>query len=227
MPQSQEIDADDVLVVRDLNVAFRQQQERFSAVRQLSFTLRRGETLAIVGESGSGKSELAHVIAKLLRKDGIITKSIHTDNYYNTHPLERRAWRLREGIGKVVGYNEYLWDVIDKNLDDFRNGRFSEMPCVDLVTEQVDKLITNFGEVDMLLVDGLYAIKAENVDLRIFIELTYQETKEKHVKDTRGKEVMDEVRWAVLEQEHKMVQALKPLADILVTKEYKVVIVKS
>jgi len=38
---------------------------------------------------------------------------------------------------------------------------------------------------------------------------------------------MDEVRWAVLEQEHKMVQALKPLADILVTKEYEVVIVKS
>jgi uridine kinase len=127
----------------------------------------------------------------------------------------------------VVGYNEYLWDVIDKNLDDFKNGRFSEMPCVDLVTEQVDRLITNFGEVDMLLVDGLYAIKAENVDLRVFIELTYQETKEKHVKDTRGKEVMDEVRWAVLEQEHKMVQALKPLADILVTKEYEVVIVKS
>lgn len=212
----------DVLLIND--------KHKYAAAKISEYILQhRKERMitAISGESGSGKSELAHVIAKLLRKDGIITKSIHTDNYYNTHPLERRAWRLREGIGKVVGYNEYLWDVIDKNLDDFRNGRFSEMPCVDLVTEQVDRLITNFGEVDMLLVDGLYAIKAENVDLRVFIELTYQETKEKHVKDTRGKEVMDEVRWAVLEQEHKMVQALKPLADILVTKEYEVVIVKS
>jgi glutathione transport system ATP-binding protein len=35
-------------------------------VRQLSFTLRRGETLAIVGESGSGKSVTALALMRLL-----------------------------------------------------------------------------------------------------------------------------------------------------------------
>jgi len=182
--------------------------------------------LAISGESGSGKTELAHVIARGMRKHGIFAKPLHTDNYYMTDPLKRKAWRVEHGIENVVGYNEYDWDAIHKNMDDFRNGRTSEMPCVDLVTEQVDRLITDFGKVDMLVIDGLYAIRANLVDLRIFIELTYLETKEKHTKDARGKEVMDEVRWAVLGQEHKMVQALKPKADLLITKDYKVVEVK-
>ncbi len=183
--------------------------------------------IAISGESGSGKSELAHVIAKLLRSEGIFAKLLHTDNYYKTHPLERREWRLKHGVENVVGYDEYDWDAIFKNLSDFRHGRKSEMPCVDLITEQVDRLVTNFREVDMLIIDGLYAIKLENLDVRVFIDLTYLETKEKHTKDARGKEVMDEARWATLAQEHNMVRALKSNADLLVTKDYKVVKVKS
>lgn len=179
--------------------------------------------VGISGESGSGKTELAHVIAKGLRKHGIFAKPVHTDNFYNTHPLERREWRSRQGIENVVGYNEYKWDEINQVIDDFKNSRVSEMPCVDLVTEQVDKLTTDFSAVDMLIVDGLYAIKAEGIDLRVFIDLTYLETKEKHTKDARGKEVMDEVRWATLEQEHKMVSSLKPMANLIVTKEYAVI----
>jgi uridine kinase len=179
--------------------------------------------VAVSGESGSGKSELTHVIAKGLRRYDVFAKPLHTDNYYNTLPLERREWRVKNGIENVVGPDEYKWDEIYKNLDDFRHGKISEMPCVDLVTEQVDRLTTNFAEVDMLIVDGLYAINAKGIDMRIFIDLTYLETKEKHTKDARGKEVMDEVRWATLAQEHKMVQSLKPLADLIITKDYEVV----
>ncbi len=182
--------------------------------------------VAISGESGSGKTELAHVIAKGMRKHGIFAKPMHIDNFYNTHPLKRRQWRSEHGIENVVGFNEYLWNDINRVIDDFKNDRVSEMPCVDLVTEQVDKLITDFSEVDMLIVDGLYAIKTENVDIRIFIDLTYLETKEKHTKDSRGKEVMDEVRWATLAQEHKMVRSLKPSADFIITKDFNLEEVK-
>lgn len=66
MPHSHEIDASDVLVVRDLNIRFQQERQTVSAVRHLSFSLKRGETLAIVGESGSGKSVTALALMRLL-----------------------------------------------------------------------------------------------------------------------------------------------------------------
>lgn len=176
--------------------------------------------IAISGESGSGKSELAHVIAKGLRQHGIVAKPIHIDNYYRIHPLERTEWRKKNGIENVVGYGEYDWDTIYRNIEDFKNSRKSTMPCVDLVTEQIDQLTTDFKGIDMLVIDGLYAIKTEGTDLRVFLELTYHETKKAQV--VRGKEPQNEYRMAVLEQEHRMVQSLKPRADILISKEYEV-----
>ncbi len=176
--------------------------------------------IGISGESGSGKSELAHVIAKELRKYGIFAKPLHIDNYYRILPLKRTEWRKEQGIEKVVGLGEYDWDTIYRNIMEFREGEISTGPCVDLVTEQVDQLTTDYSTVDMLVVDGLYAIKTAGVDLRIFIELTYHETKKAQL--VRGKEPQNDYRMAVLEQEHKMVQSLRPLADILITMEYEV-----
>jgi glutathione transport system ATP-binding protein len=49
-------------------VAFRQERQFTQAVRKLSFTLKRGETLAIVGESGSGKSVTALALMRLLEQ---------------------------------------------------------------------------------------------------------------------------------------------------------------
>ena len=178
--------------------------------------------VAISGESGSGKSELTHVIAKNLRKHGIFAKPIHIDNFYNTHPLERAEWREKNGVEKVVGLGEYRWDDINQVIDDFKNNRKSSMPCVDLVTEHVDELITDFNGIDMLIIDGLYAINTDWVDIRVLIELTYHETK--RAQKDRGKEPDNPLRWAVLEQEHKAVQSIAHKANIRINKDYKVVL---
>src|SRR6266571_6373247 len=55
-----------LLVVRDLSVAFRQGQRETLAVDRISFSVKKGETVALVGESGSGKSVTALSILKLL-----------------------------------------------------------------------------------------------------------------------------------------------------------------
>lgn len=54
--------ADELLRVEDLAISFAQQE----IVKNVSFTLNKGETLAIVGESGAGKSLLALSILQLL-----------------------------------------------------------------------------------------------------------------------------------------------------------------
>jgi ABC-type microcin C transport system duplicated ATPase subunit YejF len=55
-----------LLEVKDLSVAFRQGGKATLAVDHVSFSLKKGETLALVGESGSGKSVSALSILKLL-----------------------------------------------------------------------------------------------------------------------------------------------------------------
>ena len=181
-------------------------------------------TVAISGESGTGKTELAHVIAKGLRAHDIFAKPLHIDNYYRILPLQRTEWRQKNGIEKVVGYDEYDWALIYKNIEDFKNKTYSTMPCVDLVTEQSDMLTTNFGDVDMLIIDGLYAIKTEKVDLKIFIDITYHDTGK--AQKLRGKEPQNEYRMKVLLKEHEMVKALKEQADIVIGKDYSVEVLK-
>lgn len=68
-----------LLEVKNLKVDFDTQDGVVHAVRDLSYTLEKGKTLAIVGESGSGKTQGAFALLGLLPKNGRATGSIRFD----------------------------------------------------------------------------------------------------------------------------------------------------
>ena len=59
-------EAEPLLDVRELSIAFAQSGERRTVVDRVSFRLEKGRTLALVGESGSGKTVTAQAIVRLL-----------------------------------------------------------------------------------------------------------------------------------------------------------------
>lgn len=63
---------DNILDVRNLIISFRTNNGTVKAVRDISFTMKKGETLAIVGESGSGKSVTARAIMGILAPNAIV-----------------------------------------------------------------------------------------------------------------------------------------------------------
>jgi len=63
---------DTLLQVRNLGVTFHLSEREVMAVRDVSFSLARGETLGLVGESGCGKSVTAFSILRLVSPPGEI-----------------------------------------------------------------------------------------------------------------------------------------------------------
>jgi microcin C transport system ATP-binding protein len=65
-----------VLDVRELGIRFHQDGRVIDAVRGVSFSVGKGETVALVGESGSGKSVTALATVSLLPDSALVTGSV-------------------------------------------------------------------------------------------------------------------------------------------------------
>ena len=70
---------DIILEARNIKVTFKVEGGTVEAVKNMSFALRKGETIAIVGESGSGKSVTARAVMRLLSRRATLGK----DTYIN------------------------------------------------------------------------------------------------------------------------------------------------
>ena len=84
-----------LLSVENLNVRFGQDGQQVHAVKGVSFTLERGETLALVGESGSGKSVTALSTVSLLGDTAAVTGSVRYAGQQMIGAPEARLQKIR------------------------------------------------------------------------------------------------------------------------------------
>jgi peptide/nickel transport system ATP-binding protein len=94
-----------LLTVKDLNVSFVTEDGVVRAVRNVSFTLDRGEVLGVVGESGSGKSVSSMAVMGLLPKTATVTGSI-TFNGRELVGLSYDAMRSVRGNGIAMIFQD-------------------------------------------------------------------------------------------------------------------------
>lgn len=91
-----------ILTVKDLSISFSTNDGQVDAVKNVNFTLNKGETLAIVGESGSGKSVSTSAIMRLLPHNAIVSDSSSV-HFNDTSLLDLPENKMRDFRGNRIG----------------------------------------------------------------------------------------------------------------------------
>ncbi|MCF6410352.1 ABC transporter ATP-binding protein [Pseudalkalibacillus salsuginis] len=86
-----------LLEVQNLKVSFRSRKEELNAIDDISFSINKGETVALIGESGSGKSVTSLSVLGLLPKNGRV---VGGHIFYENKDLLRLG---KKELGKIRG----------------------------------------------------------------------------------------------------------------------------
>ena len=146
----------EILVVKNLNIFYKTKKsfflstkDNFHAVKNLSFSVKLGETLGIVGESGSGKSSLAQALLKLIDYDGnIFFKSKRISNIKEKffRGVRRNIQIIFQDPFASLSPRMTISEIIGEGLDVHK---ISESPTIH--QRLINEIIVDVGlELDML-----------------------------------------------------------------------------
>lgn len=186
---------------------WRRLQERLS---------RKGPALAvsIAGESGCGKSETAAVLADLCRGGGYKVLLFQQDDYFVYPPRSNYDARLRDI--SWVGPREVRLDLLERHIAQVKSGEQKTItrPLVLFEEDRIAEEEIEVQRVDIIVVEGTYTTLLKGIDLRVFIDRTYLQTKKARL--ARARDPASEFLEKVLQIEHRIISSHKQMADLVI-----------
>ena len=146
-------------------------------------------SVTVAGESGCGKTEIAHCLAELIKKAGKNSIILSQDDYFRLPPKTNHNKRMQDI--DWVGPGEVRLDLLDNHLAFLKNRTEQplEKPLVHFDENRIAREIIQPGKFDVVIAEGTYTSLLKNVDLRVFINRNYKETKKARLKRNRDPDV--------------------------------------
>jgi len=178
-------------------------------------------TISVAGESGSGKSELAAAVANELKAHGYKSIILQQDDYFLFPPKSNDMARRKDITW--VGPQEVKLDDMDKNLQSILdNAADIKKPLVQYKEDKIVSQTLPIGDEKVVITEGTYTSLLKNIDLRIFIDRNYEQTREHRERRNRDASELDAFTDKVLIIEHGIISKHRKLADIIVHEDYSV-----
>ena len=140
----------DVLVVKDLNMHYETLAGNVSAVKNVSFSVKKGESFGLVGESGCGKTSVAMSLLQLQADNAKISSgSISLDGIEMVGMSESELRKVRwDGISIVFQGAMNAWNPVVKVGEQIREAIREHYPN-NTKNENTEKIESLFKMVDL------------------------------------------------------------------------------
>jgi uridine kinase len=175
--------------------------------------------VGVAGESGSGKSVTAASLARELGAQGHPALVLHQDDYFFLPPRANHAARERD-IGHV-GPGEVNLARMQEHVAAFRTGADEvDAPAVDYAADRFGTRRLDFSNVAVLVVEGTYVLGLDDLDLRIFLDATYDDTRDR--RRARARDIDAPFVEQVLAIEHEIIARQAARADLIVDRDFAI-----
>ena len=175
--------------------------------------------IGVAGESGSGKSVTAVALVRALEAAGVPAMALHQDDYFIRPPRVNHAHRERDIA--AVGPHEVNLALLARHVADFRAGRDSvELPVCDYPTDSFRTRSVSFAPFAALVVEGTYVLTLEDLDARVFLEATHQDTAER--RRARARDIDAPFVQRVLAIEHEIIARQAAHADVILDRDFHI-----